>query len=162
VAFTIGTASASGITDVNGYVAVTITLAGPAAANFLKVSFAGDGLLYGPATHISSFSVLHEDTQLALSDAVAVKNSPALATATLKEADGVPLAEKTITFFVEQRTKKTTSWVAVGTAVTGTNGTATVTIPTKYLTPQPKPIRAEFAGDGSFLTSQGMANTYRQ
>ena len=85
----------------------------------------------------------------------------AAAVSVLAEADGVPLTGKTITFFVEQKSKKTYIWVTVATSVTGQEGIATVTIPAKYISSEPKNIKAVFVGDDSFLPSESYAKLYR-
>jgi hypothetical protein len=158
--FVIGGASATGITEASGHATATLTLTGPAAAGALKVTFAASGA-YGPSTASAPFTVTREDSVLTLTDAVAVKSDAAMATATLKEADGMPLAGRTIEFLVQDKVRSELVWTSLGTAVTSASGIATKTIPMKYVSKMPRPIRAVSAGDTSFAGSGADAFAYR-
>jgi hypothetical protein len=160
ITFQVGTASASGTTDALGHASATLTLAGPAGSSELTVAFAGDAS-YGPAGDSTTFTVTVEDTTLTLPDAVGTKKTPAVATATLAEADGGRLPGRTIQFFVEEKVRNVPTFVSIGTAVTNANGVATFTIPTKYVSTAKRPIRAVFAGDSSYAAATGNAFVYR-
>jgi len=161
VVFTIGTASASGTTDASGYASAVVTLAGPAGSFSLQAGFAGEGA-YGPSSASSTFSVLKEVTILALTDAVATKNQPAVATATLTEADGAPLGGMEIVFYVKVKSKNIYSWKEFARSTTNANGVATANVPTKYVSTQKVQIQAVFAESDSFLSSTGNAFTYKK
>ena len=161
VVFTVGTATATGTTDGDGHATAPITLVGPAGKPGLQASFAGAGP-YGPSSATAQFTVDKEDTKLTLSDAVATKGKSAPAAAVLVDADDGPLTGLTITFSVQQKVKNVITWIPVGTAVTDANGAASVLIPSKYISTQPAPIKAVFAGDDSFLASEVNAITYRK
>ena len=160
VTFSVGTASASGSTDGSGHAQATMTLAGPVGATTLAASFAGDAQ-YGSSAASAPFTIAKEDTQLMLADAVAPKGGDAIASATLKEADGAPLSGRTVEFLVESKVRGKTTWVSLGTAVTNASGVATFAVPPQYVSKQPRPIRATFAGDALFLGSTDDAVAYR-
>ncbi len=157
--FTIGTASATGTTDAAGHATATLTLAGPAAAGTAVVAFDGVGA-YGPSTASAAFTVLREVTVLTLTDAVAEKSQAATATATLTE-DANPLAGRAIEFQVQDKVRGQIVWTSLVTAVTNGSGVATSTIPTKYVSKTPRPIRAVSAADTSFEGSSADASAYR-
>jgi hypothetical protein len=159
--FAIGGASATGITDATGHATATLTLVGPAAAGTLEVTFAGGGA-YGPSTASAAFTVLPEDSALTLTDAIATKAQAATATATLTEADGMPLAGQPIEFLIQDKVRGQLVWTSLGTAVTDASGVATKTVPTKYVSKTRRPIRAVFAGDTSFAGSSADASAYRE
>ena len=161
ITFAIGAATASGTTDTGGDASATLTLAGPAGSSELTASFAGDAS-YSNAGDSSPFTVAKEDTTLVLADAVVVggKTSP-VAGATLSEADGATLSGRTIEFFVEVKSKGGVTFVSIGTATTDADGVASKSIPRKYVSETPRPIRATFAGDASFLPSSDDAVVYR-
>ncbi|HBG59943.1 MAG TPA: FG-GAP-like repeat-containing protein [Anaerolineaceae bacterium] len=160
VNFAIGSASVSGTTDEDGHVAVTITLQGPAGMSTLAASFGGQGL-YGPSSDTADFEVLKEGTILTLPDAIGYKGNPATAVATLTEEDLAPLAGKEIRFFIQTKVRNTLGWLEIGTAITDTNGNASILISTKYISKTPRPIRAVFAEDADFLGSEATAFVYR-
>lgn len=161
ITFAIGAATASGITDTDGDASATLTLAGPAGSSELTASFTGDAS-YSSASDSSPFTVAMEDTTLVLADAVGVggKTSP-VALATLSEADGATLDGRTVEFFVEVKIKGDLKFVSIGTATTNADGVASTSIPRKYVSETPRPIRATFAGDVSFLSSTDDAVVYR-
>jgi hypothetical protein len=159
ITFSIGSATGSGMTDAAGHASATLTLASPAGAQTLTASFAGADL-QGASSDSEPFTVNKENTVLALADAVATKNGPAIATATLTQ-DGQPLAGKTVEFFVQEVVKKQTLYTSVGTAVTNASGLASKEIPGKFVSKQARPIRATFAGDADFLSSTGNASARR-
>jgi hypothetical protein len=160
VEFSIGTASASGTTGGDGHASAAITLEGPAGVGQLAGSFAGDGP-YGPSSDSAAFTVNKEATLLDLSDAVGARQAPGVATATLTEEDGAPLAGATVEFFVEAKVKGDLTWVSLATAITASDGTASFTVPPKYTSKRARPIMVTFAGDESFLESSALASTYR-
>jgi hypothetical protein len=159
--FTVGTATATGTTDVSGHAEATLTLAGPAGSYNVQASFGAAGL-YGASVDDSPFMVSREDAVLSLSDAVATKNSGAVARAGLKEADGAALPGKTIEFYAQENVRGSLVYSLIGTATTGSDGVATLTMPTKYLSKSRRPIRAVFASDDSFVSSSVDAFAYRQ
>ena len=74
---------------------------------------------------------------------------------------GAPLAGMTITFLVEDKVKGKVVWTELGTALTAVDGSATFTVPTRYVSKTKRPIRATFAGDGSYEGSSADASAYR-
>jgi len=158
--FTIGSSTAMGTTDASGHASATLTLAGPATSTNVVVNFGGNSS-YGSSSASAGFAINKEDTVLTLPDAVASKNGKATAQATLKEADGVPLQGKTVSFYAQEKVRNQLTWTLFGTAVTDTNGRASMAVPTKYVSGPKNPIQARFAGDTSFLGSQANAFSYR-
>jgi VCBS repeat protein len=156
VGFSIGSASATAMTDASGRASATLVLPGPAGAETLTASFAGADF-HGSSSDSSLFTIAKEDTILALSDAVAMRDAPAVARATLTEADGAALAGRAVEFFVNDRVY---GWVSLGTATTDAAGIASRGIPNQY-SAQGRAIRANFAGDASFLPSSGSAFAFR-
>jgi hypothetical protein len=161
ITFTIGSDQASGVTDANGHASASITLSGSPGTRQVTATFSGATGL-GSSNDSASFNVTKEDTNLALTNAVAGKMTQPIATATLTEADGAALSARTIAFFVQTKVKNQTTFTQIGTGQTNNNGQASFTIPTKYVTKSPTPIRATFAGDTSFLGSTGNAVTFKQ
>lgn len=159
--FAIGDAAATGITDAAGHATATLTLVGPAAAATLDVTFAGGGA-YGPSMVSAPFDILLGHSVLTLTDAVATKSRAAVATATLTEADGVPLAGRTIAFLIQDKVRGQLVWTSLGTAVSNASGIATLTVPTKYVSNTRRPLRGVFAGDASFAGSSAEAFVYRR
>jgi hypothetical protein len=157
--FSIGSAAGTGTTDASGHVAATLTLPGPAGDTTLAASFAGDGL-HGSSDDSGAFTVNKEDTALDLADAVATKNRPAVAKATLTQ-DGLGVSGKTIEFFVRESKKGGFVWTSIGTAQTDASGVASKEVPVNYVSKTKRAIRATFAGDADFLTSTDDAFTYR-
>ncbi|HSL20611.1 MAG TPA: FG-GAP-like repeat-containing protein [Vicinamibacterales bacterium] len=160
LSFQVGAATASGSTDVAGHATAILVLAAPAGATTLGVSFAGDDL-YGGTLTAAAFTVNREDTAVTVSDAVAVKNSPAIAHATLKEADGATLAGRTLRFEVQDKVKGQLAWVTIGGAVTDATGAASLPVPARYVNRAAHPLRAVFDGDDSFAGSAAAALVYR-
>ena len=160
--FTIGAATGSGITDASGRASVTLVLAGPAANIELQASFAGDDL-YAPAAAAAPFAILREDTVLSLEDAVAHRSEPATAVATLREADGAPLAGKPVGFYVEDRVRGDAVRTLIGTATTDAEGRATLIVPSRFATAAVRrPIEAAFEPDEAFVGASAAAFAYRQ
>jgi hypothetical protein len=157
--FSIGSVTGSGSTDAAGHATATLTLQGPVGAQTLEADFAGAGS-HGPSSDSSAFTVAKENTNLALSNAVATKNGPAIANAILTQ-DGQPLSGKTVEFFVQETVRKQTVFTSIGTSVTNNSGVASKEVPGKYLSKQARPIRATFAGDADYLGSTGNASAFR-
>jgi hypothetical protein len=101
-----------------------------------------------------------DGTRLSLADAVATRTSPATALAKLTDAEGSPIAAKTIDFYVLQSGRKG-GYLLVGSALTGADGSASVEIPTKYVANIPRAIQAIFHGDTDYFTATANAVTYR-
>jgi hypothetical protein len=158
--FSIGTASASGTTDASGHTQATITLKGPATATTLEAAFAGDAD-YGSSADSSSFSVLKENTVLTMPDAVGTRTTPAIARATLREADGAPLAGKSVVFYVQKAGSAGAILTVFGSAPTDGSGVASIQVPSKYVTTQPRQLQAVFNSDDSFLGASVTARVYR-
>ncbi|MEX2210639.1 MAG: FG-GAP-like repeat-containing protein [Gaiellaceae bacterium] len=152
-------ASAVATTDAAGHATATLIPPGPAGEATLTASFAGAGS-YAPSSASAPFDVLREDTALALADAVAVRNQRATARATLTEDDG-PVAGRTISFYVEDRVRGQTVERLLGTAITNGAGVASFQIPPQYVSTTKRRIRAEFAGNGTYLGSSASAFAYR-
>lgn len=159
ISFSIGSASASGSTDASGHASANITLAGPAGAQTLSANFAG-GPGHGTSTASRAFTVLKEDTNLSLADAVAIRNAAAVARATLTQ-DGSPISGMTIRFFVQETVRKQNVWTSIGTAQTNASGVASMTVPTKFVPKNSRPIRAEYDGNVNFLASFDEAVTFK-
>jgi hypothetical protein len=157
ITFSVGTATANGTTDAAGHATGSVTLGGPARSDTLTASFEGAGS-HGSSSDTAAFSVTKENTTLSLADAVSTRSQPAVARATLTEADGAPLASRTVTFLVQQKVRNQLTYQQLGTATTNAAGVASFTVPTKYVTKTPTPIRATFAEDASFLGSVGNAS----
>ena len=127
----------------------------------------------GPATYAVSWDGVRatasaigsarivDGTRLALTDAVAVRSELGTATATLTEADGAPLEGRRIVFLVEEKVRGELVWAALGTGVTNAAGVATSSVPAKYVSKIPRPIRAVFEGDTEFVGSSADARAYR-
>jgi hypothetical protein len=109
-----------------------------------------------------AFTVLKELTLLTMADAVASKNTSAVAEATLKEEDGAPLAGEIVAFLTHTKVKGKLVWAVIGTGVTDASGRATLVVPARYVNRTPEPIRAAFAGSSSFLASSAEAAAYRR
>ena len=158
--FTIGAAVATAMTDASGHATAVLTLAEPAGAMGLSITFAGDAL-YGGVAAVVPFVVTKEDTALSAANAIASRNSAAIARATLTETDGAPLSGRVVRFEVEDKVKGKLGWVAIGSATTNGAGVASLVVPSRYVNRTQSPLRAVFDGDGSFLPSQGAALAYR-
>lgn len=160
--FALHGATASAPTDAAGRATVTLMLPGPAAAAQLEVAFAGDALYASSAT-VAPFGVLREDTVLTLTNAVAVTGTPAVTTATLREADGAPLAGKVVVFLVGEVVSGSVSWSLLGIGLTEADGRTSLAVPSR-LTPARhiNLILAIFPQDDSFAGSASIAAAYRQ
>jgi hypothetical protein len=156
ITFTIGTATGMGTTDANGHAVATLTLAGPAQTTDVVTSFAGNSA-YGNSCDSAAFIINLEDTTLTMADAAASRSGKATAQATLIEADGSPLENKTIEFYAQQKIRSQLTWTLLGTAVTDAAGRASMEIPGKFISGPQNPIRVRFAGDSSFLSSEASA-----
>ncbi|MFN2594479.1 MAG: hypothetical protein ABR579_06280 [Actinomycetota bacterium] len=128
-------------TDESGVATVAVTLSGPARTTTQSASYAGDAE-NGGSTADGSFEITHEDTVTGLTVGPKTQGSYLLS-AKLSEADGNPLAGKTITFAADG--------VTVGTAVTDANGVATMTAKVKST------AQASFAGDDTYNSSSAQA-----
>ena len=149
VTLSIGSTSATATTDAGGVASASLTLAGPARSDTARAEFAGAGE-YGQSSDSAPFSVLKEDTAVTLGAPVTSKGSTTV-TATLREADGAGLASRTLAFFAEVRKGKApATWEPIGSVTTGPAGSATFAVPAKY---KGSRLRADFAGDASFLAS---------
>ncbi|HYU78128.1 MAG TPA: FG-GAP-like repeat-containing protein, partial [Vicinamibacterales bacterium] len=161
LAFSIGTSSASAVTDAAGHASASIVLAGSAGAATLSAQFVAASP-YGGSSATAAFSILREDTTVRLGDVVATKNTQPLARAVLMEVDGAPLPGRTLTFEIQTKVKNAIVWVAIGNATTDSAGAASVEVPSRYLTPTPTPIRAAFGGDASFVAATATASAVRR
>jgi len=159
--FAIDAATATAITDSAGRASATLVLAGPARTTSLSAGFAGAGA-YAASSSSAAFTVAHEDTSLALPDAVASKNARAVARATLTEADGAALAGRTVHFAVADKVGGEEVVTVLGSATTDAAGVASLEIPPSYVSPERRKLRARFDGDESFLAASATAFAYRQ
>jgi hypothetical protein len=150
VAFSIGGASASATTGADGVASTALTLVGPAGSSTLTASFAGAGE-FGESSASAPFSVLHENTTLALG-APSTSRGTTTVRATLREADGAALAGGTVELLaiVPAKGRNPATTVSLGSAQTGADGAAAFTVPSKYKSNR---LRAVFDGDSSFLGS---------
>lgn len=160
VTFTIGNATGTGVTDGNGTASVTLVLLGPAGEAILTASFAGTDQL-GPSSVSVPFVVAKEHTVLGLSAEPGPTIGSKDLVASLTEADGMPLAGRTIRFTTEVTTRNVPKTVELGTAVTDGLGVARLAVPNKYLNAE-RTMVAEFAGDADFLGSSGVTTLSRR
>lgn len=72
-------------------------------------------------------------------------------------SDTTPVANKTIQFFYRQ--SGTTTWTSAGTAQTGSDGRASVTV--SLLAPQTYDFRAYFAGDDDYEASEAIVSNFK-
>ncbi|MEM3975015.1 MAG: Ig-like domain-containing protein, partial [Ignisphaera sp.] len=72
-------------------------------------------------------------------------------------SDTTPLAGKTIAFFY--RTSGSATWTSAGTAQTGSDGKATVTV--SLTAPQTYDFRAYFAGDDDYEASEAIVSNFK-
>ena len=145
VTFSIGDASATATTDPDGRASGTLTLAGPAGATTIEVAFAGEDL-YGQSSANAPFTVLREDTRLAVTrDTTRGRTT---IEARLIEADGAPLARRTLELYALGRRTAHGEWQHVGTAQTDADGSGVLPVPPKHKMDR---LRTTFAGDTSFL-----------
>jgi hypothetical protein len=77
-------------------------------------------------------------------------------TAVLKDSAGNPISGKTISF--AYRTSDTTTWTNAGTATTGSDGSASVTV--TLTTPGTYDFQASFAGDNQYEASTATVTDY--
>jgi hypothetical protein len=162
VTFTIGAATGSAVTDAAGRAVATLVLTGPSADVMLTAAFEGDDL-YAAASAATAFSILREDTVLSLGDAVAHRDQFAVAVAELTEADGAPVAGRSIRFYVETRSGREIGRTLLGTAVTGADGRASLTVPPHYSVSERRHrIEAVFEADDTFAGAAAAAFAYRQ
>jgi hypothetical protein len=75
-------------------------------------------------------------------------------TAVLKDGAGNPLSGKTISF--SYRTSGSTSWTSAGSATTGSDGSASVTV--SLTTPGTYDFLAQFAGDSQYEAASAQQN----
>ena len=101
-------------------------------------------------------------TTMYLSDAVAVKGKPVNAEAMTSTGINNPLPGVTIKVLTQQRVKNVLKWINIGSAVSGPDGKAIVSIPSKSITMDQQPIRAIFVGDDSYGGSADTALVNRQ
>ena len=106
-------------------------------------------------------SYLNIATKVDLSDAVAVKGKPVAASASVS-IGASPLPGVTVKVLTQQRTKNVNIWVNVGSAVTGSGGVATISIPAKSITMDQQLIKAIFVGDDTYGGSADTATVHRQ
>lgn len=72
-------------------------------------------------------------------------------------SDTTPLAGKTIEFYY--RVSGTTTWTSAGTAQTGSDGKASVTV--SLSAPQTYDFRAYFAGDDEYESSEAIVSNFK-
>ena len=144
--FTIGGAHGSGITDASGVAQATLTLTEPGETTILAASFAGDSR-HQATSASAAFTVNPEDTSLTLDGDNPASGAVADSTtvgATLLEADGQPVAGRTLTFTVGD--------APATTALTNASGYASATV-TLTGPAQAQAVHASFVGDSSYLAS---------
>ena len=101
ITFSLGPQSRQALTDGSGRAEVTMGLLGLPGDHQVKVSFGGTAE-YAPSSDARSFTISRQATQITLDPASATgyANSPDLMVATLQDATGRPLGEKTVFFLV--------------------------------------------------------------
>lgn len=77
-------------------------------------------------------------------------------TAVLKDSDGNPISGKTISF--AYRTSGATTWTNAGTATTGGDGSASVTV--SLTVPGTYDFQASFAGDNQYEAATATVTNY--
>lgn len=77
-------------------------------------------------------------------------------TAVLTDSGGSPISGKTISF--AYRTSGATTWTSAGTATTGTDGSASVTV--SLTTPGTYDFQASFAGDDQYEAATATVTSY--
>lgn len=77
-------------------------------------------------------------------------------TAVLKDSDGKPISGKTISF--SYRTSGATTWTNAGTATTGGDGSASVTV--SLTVPGTYDFQASFAGDDQYEAATAIVTNY--
>lgn len=148
----------SGTTDAGGIASVSVTATRPIGSATFTVFWDG-----GLNTASGSGNVtIKEVTALSLTDAVAFRNNAAVASAILKNEEDAPIQGKTIEFYAEGKSRGTTAFTLLGTAVTNADGIASFEIPAKYVSKTNTPIRAVFNGDDNYTPSSANAFVRRQ
>ncbi|NUL83436.1 MAG: Ig-like domain repeat protein [Armatimonadetes bacterium] len=115
----------------------------PPGANEIRIVFAGEAV-YLPKTSTGTLTVTRVASRILMTGQTVVPGQTTTLSATLQQSGNQqPLEGKTLTFLVAGN--------VVGTAVTGSNGTASL----PYLVPESlgigdRALRAEFAGDGPY------------
>lgn len=151
VTFSLGSVTATGVTNAQGKASVSMTPSDPPGTQALTVTFAG-ALPYLPSTTSGVVSVDRDETAIAYtgSTTFALGTPQSLSAKLTDGEDGSPLAGKIVTFTVAGST---------ASATTDASGTATVsiTIPTSQTTGS-FPVTASFAGDTFEKPSQAQVN----
>jgi hypothetical protein len=141
-------------TDADGQAAVTVTPTRPVGDTTFLVSW--DGVR---ATAQSEGDVLVRDAAtLALEDAVAFRDQPPVARATLTDSDGAPVEGRTIEFLIEGDH----GLEPLGSADTNASGVAELEVSRRYGTARERVLKAVFAGDEFYLASEHEATAFRQ
>ncbi|HKO59512.1 MAG TPA: carboxypeptidase regulatory-like domain-containing protein, partial [Thermoanaerobaculia bacterium] len=150
VVFTLGSQTATGITNGSGVAAVTITPSGTPGATPLSLVFAASGA-YTASSASAFVSVVRDETAIRYLGRPVVANSVTqTVSALLTDPDGgAPLAGKAITFTIGSIT---------ATATTGADGiaTATITVPASLGTGSIR-MNIEFAGDVFYVPASTSA-----
>ena len=152
VTFQIGTVTGTATTDGSGHASKSLTPVAPSGATTLTASFAGNGTyLTGSANH--AFTVNKETSVLTLPAGPlksTSKNGKVNVSATFKDNDGAAVSGKTVSFWASQQ--KGGGLSQVGTAVTNSQGVATLAIATLNKG-QVRTVEARFAGDASYTAT---------
>ena len=123
VSFSLGSSSASAVTDDNGIASVRVPLTESPGEYDLAVNFAGDEGRLSPAISASKFTITKEDSATSL--AVTRRGSKRTLTATVRDADSdAGIDGVTVTF--------TANGAEIGTATTNENGVASIEAPPGY------------------------------
>ncbi|HEV2755633.1 MAG TPA: Ig-like domain-containing protein [Actinomycetota bacterium] len=138
ISFTLdGAEAGEAVTAADGSASVPVTLSGPARTTEVSAVFGGSES-YRESSATAPFEVLHEDSSLELSLTRSSGNSSAAGVRLAETDDGSPLAGRTVTFLV--------NGAAAGSATTGADGSASVTLRTK----KGDVVTASFAGDEAY------------
>lgn len=149
--------SYEGTTDGDGMAQIAIIPTRPVGPTPYSVDW--DGVRV--TADASGVVTIVDTTSLTLEDAVAHRDNPPIAEATLTDSDGAPVSGKTIEFFAQNRRGTEFVWEPFGSMVTDANGMASIEVPIKYVSEVKRPIRAEFAGDELYFASVAEALAYR-
>jgi hypothetical protein len=148
-----------GTTDATGKAVVTVTPTRPVGPAAFSVSWdGGHGVTSGDAGTVA----IVDRTTLSMPDVVASANQPGTARATLRDSDGLPVAGKTISFFLQVNSSANSAFSPIGTAVTDAGGVASLPVLNNNLSAKQRRIRAVFDGDETHGGSSVEAFAYRR
>jgi hypothetical protein len=148
----------SATTDAGGEAEVSVTPTRPVGSASFSASWdGGRGLTASDSASVT----VRDATTLSMPNVIALKRGPAIAKATLKDSDPAPIPGKPIKFYVQKAPAANSLYVFIGSAQTNASGVASIRVPDKYVSAQPRGIRAVFEGDPDYGGSQATAKISR-